>query len=71
MTEDFTWSTERPTYYPAFLEDHQESRRVRPVSWFRAPDLRGVSRANAFVIFPPGNHQHRAGQMFPVLPMEW
>ena len=67
LSEDFAYRTDRPTYYPAQL---QSSGTVRPVPWFGSPDLRGVAAANAFVVFPEGDHQHRAGQQFPVLCVE-
>ena len=40
---------------------------VRAVPWLGSPDLRGVTTANAFVLFPPGDHQHQAGQTLTVL----
>jgi hypothetical protein len=40
------------------------------VPWHGSPDLRGLTGANAFVVFPPGDHRHRAGQMFDVLRVE-
>jgi len=67
LSEDFAYRSDRPTYYPAQL---QSSGTVRPVPWFGSPDLRGVAAANAFVVFPEGDHQHRAGQQFPVLCVE-
>ena len=67
LAENFVYRTDRPTYYPARLEAHASGWRVRPVPWFGSADLRGVTRANAFVLFPVGDHQHRAGQIFPVL----
>jgi molybdopterin molybdotransferase len=70
LTEDFAYTTDRPTYHPAWLEAAEEGWRVRPVPWFGSPDLRGLVRANAFVFFPPGEHRHRAGQVCPVLRVE-
>ncbi|HXG11945.1 MAG TPA: gephyrin-like molybdotransferase Glp [Gemmataceae bacterium] len=67
LAEDFAYRTDRPTYHPARLELTASGWRVRPVPWFGSPDLRGLTRANAFVLLPPGDHQHRAGQSFPVL----
>lgn len=67
LAEDFAHRSDRPTYHPAHVEVGGEGWRARPVPWFGSPDLRGLTRANAFVVFPPGEHQHRAGQRFPVV----
>jgi molybdopterin molybdotransferase len=82
LAEDFAYRTDRPTYHPALLDSaplspwgrgaggEGEGWRVRVVPWFGSPDLRGLTRANAFVLLPAGDHQHRAGQVFPVLVVE-
>jgi len=70
LADDFAYRTDRPTYYPARLERHKSGWQVRPVPWFGSPDLRGLTEANAFVLFPVGDHQHRAGQTFAVLRVE-
>jgi molybdopterin molybdotransferase len=67
LAEDFAYRTDRPTYHPARLEAAEAGWRVRAVPWYGSPDLRGLTAANAFVLFPPGDHQHRAGQAFEVL----
>jgi molybdopterin molybdotransferase len=70
LAQDFAYRTDRPTYHPALLDAAETGWRVRAVPWYGSPDLRGLTKANAFVIFPPGDHQHRAGQMFDVLRVE-
>jgi molybdopterin molybdotransferase len=70
LAEDFAYRTDRPTYHPAWLGAGDLGWRVRPVPWFGSPDLRGLTRANAFVVFPAGDHQHRAGQVCTVLKVE-
>jgi molybdopterin molybdotransferase len=70
LAEDFGYKTDRPTYHPARLESAGTSLRVRPVPWFGSSDLRGLAQANAFVLFLPGDHQHRAGQVYSVLTTE-
>jgi molybdopterin molybdotransferase len=70
LSEDYAYRTDRPTYHPAVLEATEEGWRVRAVPWFGSPDLRGLTKANAFVVFPAGDHQHRTGQVFPVLRVE-
>jgi molybdopterin molybdotransferase len=70
LAEDFAYRTDRPTYYPARLELGEQGWRIRPMPWFGSPDLRSLAQAQAFVVFPPGDHRHRAGQEFPVLVVE-
>jgi molybdopterin molybdotransferase len=70
LAEDFAYRTDRPTFHPARLEVGESGWRVRPVPWFGSPDLRGLVPANAFVVLPAGDNQHRAGQSFPVLRVE-
>jgi molybdopterin molybdotransferase len=70
LIEDFAYRTDRPTYHPARLHQGENGWRVLPVPWFGSPDLRGLTRANAFVLFPPGDHVHHAGQPFAVLKVE-
>jgi molybdopterin molybdotransferase len=70
LADDFAYRTERPTYHPAHLEMTDAGRRVRPVKWFGSADLLGLTRANALVLLPAGDHQHRAGQVFEVLELD-
>jgi molybdopterin molybdotransferase len=70
LAEDFAYRTDRPTYHPARLETSDRGWRVRPVPWFGSADLRGLTRANALLVFPPGDHRHQAGQTFQVLSLD-
>ena len=70
LAEDYAYRTDRPTYHPARLEAGASGWQVRAVPWFGSPDLRGLLLANAFVVFPAGDHVHRAGQTFPALSTE-
>jgi molybdopterin molybdotransferase len=67
LVEDYAYKTDRPTYHPARVEATDAGWQVRPVPWFGSPDLRGLTRANALVVFPAGDHTHRAGERFPVM----
>lgn len=67
LVEDFPYRTDRPTYHPAHLEATGEGWSVRAVPWFGSPDLRGLTRANALLVLPVGDHLHQAGQVLPVL----
>jgi molybdopterin molybdotransferase len=70
LAEDFAYRTDRPTYHPARLELCEGRYAVRPVPWFGSADLRGLARANALLVLPAGDHQHRAGGTFPVVPLD-
>jgi molybdopterin molybdotransferase len=70
LAEDFNYKTDRPTYHPARVEASSEGWRVRVVPWFGSADLRALADADALVLFPVGEHRHRAGQLFPVLRMD-
>jgi molybdopterin molybdotransferase len=70
LAEDFPYRSDRPTYHPAWLESRETGWSVRPVAWFGSPDLRGLTRANSFVILPAGDYLHRAGKPMAVLKVE-
>jgi molybdopterin molybdotransferase len=70
LVEDYSYRTDRPTYHPARLELTAQGYRVAVVPWFGSPDLRGLLRANAVALLPPGDLIHRAGQAYSVLPFE-
>jgi molybdopterin molybdotransferase len=70
LAEDFAYPTDRPTYHPARLETMAAGWRVRPVKWFGSADLRGLTQANALVLLPVGDGQHRAGQVFQALSLD-
>ena len=63
LAADFAYSTDRPTYHPARVEDG----RVQPVTWHGSPDLRALTLADALVLLPVGNQWHQAGVMLPTL----
>jgi molybdopterin molybdotransferase len=67
LEEDYPYRTSQPTYHPARIRIEGTGVRVRPVAWFGSADLAGIGGANGFVLFPPGDHHHRAGQVFSVL----
>jgi molybdopterin molybdotransferase len=70
LDRNFPSKGDRPTYHPAFLQWENDGWRVRPAEWFGSPDLRGLIGTNAFIVFPPGEHLHQAGQRFSVLKVE-
>jgi molybdopterin molybdotransferase len=70
LADDVAHRSDRPTYHPCLLVPKDESWEVKPVPWFGSPDLRGLLQSDAFVLFPPGEHKFKAGQVFPVLKVE-
>jgi molybdopterin molybdotransferase len=70
LTEDFPYRSDRPTYHPAFLTAEGDGYRVRPVPWLGSADLRALTRANALMVLPAGDHQHRKGQRLEVLSLD-
>jgi molybdopterin molybdotransferase len=67
LAREFAYATDRPTYHPARLNWNSTGPEVELVPWFGSSDLRGLGESNAFVVLPPGNQRHPAGQCFPVL----
>jgi molybdopterin molybdotransferase len=68
---DFTYRTDRPTYYPARLTQDRDGRwQVAPVSWSGSGDLLPLTRANALMIVPAGEHRYFAGNHMDALPLE-
>jgi molybdopterin molybdotransferase len=70
LSENFVYKTDRPTYYPSWLEWEGKGYQVRPVPWFGSPDLRALTRANAFMFVASGEHQLPAGQVVSVMKTE-
>jgi molybdopterin molybdotransferase len=70
LTEDFSSRGDRQTYHPAVLSGKCSGWQVRPAPWFGSPDLRGVTAANAFAVFPAGDHVHHKGDEVEVLVVE-
>jgi molybdopterin molybdotransferase len=70
LLDDFVYKTDRPTYHPAWLESAEEGWNIRPVPWFGSGDLRGLTRANALVLFDAAHAEHHAGNIYPVLRIE-
>jgi molybdopterin molybdotransferase len=67
LTENFAYRSDRPTYHPAWLDAGEQGWRVRAVPWFGSPDLRGLRRANALMLFEPNQGERREGNIYPVM----
>jgi len=70
LTENFAYKTDRPTYYPAWLAWEEKGYHARPVPWFGSPDLRALTRANAFIFIAAGEHRLPSGQLVSVMKTE-
>jgi molybdopterin molybdotransferase len=67
LTEDRSSRSDRPTYWPAWVEQSKDGPVVRLVAWKGSPDLRATTEANCFAIFPAGEYQFRRGERIEVL----
>lgn len=67
LQREFRHKSDRPTYHPAMLNFDESGPVVDPASWFGSADLRGLSKSNAFVIFPPADEVFPAGRICPAL----
>jgi molybdopterin molybdotransferase len=70
LAEEFNYRSDRPTYYPVRLETGEVGWQVRPVPWLGSPDLRGLTRANAFAVLAPGDHRFARGDIVSVMLVE-
>jgi molybdopterin molybdotransferase len=74
LTEEFAYRTDRPTYHPAELAVGPTGWEVRALPGGGSSDLLSLTRANALVVLPDGDHVHRTGQLLPVVrldPVPW
>jgi molybdopterin molybdotransferase len=69
LASGFTHRGDRPTYYPAVVEDADCSTRpiVSPLRWAGSADLRGLADANALAIFPAGDFTYAAAESVQAL----
>lgn len=67
---DFPYQSDRPTYYPARLEEAVDRWEVSPLPWLGSGDLRAFLRANALLRLPAGDFQLFAGRSVEVLRLE-
>lgn len=67
LTEAFQHKSDRPTYFPvklSLLEGHWQA---TPLKWKGSGDLRTLSQATTFAIFPIGEVRYAAGSSIEVL----
>jgi len=67
LEESIAEVNDRPTYRPAKLELGEVGYSVRPLPWLGAPDLRGLQRADALLVLPPGETRLDAGMLANVI----
>jgi molybdopterin molybdotransferase len=67
LSEPLAANHDRPTYHPAVITQTATGRTVKPLPWFGSADLKGLLSANGFIILPPGEVKHAAGDVVPVL----
>lgn len=67
LAEDVVHRSDRPTYHPAVVRESPSGNDVWLVPWFGSADLRGLARANALAVLPPGEHHLARGTAVPVL----
>jgi molybdopterin molybdotransferase len=70
LSADFTYKTDRPTYYPARLEHAARSWRVEMLPWQGSADLRALLPADGLAVLPAGELIYRAGQFLDVLRLD-
>lgn len=67
LTRRFEFRDERPTCFPAWIEERMEGRFVTPVDWKGSADLRGTMAANGMIAFPAGERTYSEGEAVSVL----
>lgn len=70
LAAPFRHRGDRPTFHPARRADRDDGTDwFEPLPWSGSSDLLSVSRADGFLGFPAGDHDHDPGERVPFLPM--
>lgn len=69
LTRSFVHGGDRPTYHPSRWVAGVGSA-LEPLEWVGSADLRTITRADGFAVFPAGDRAHEAGEFVPFLPLE-
>jgi molybdopterin molybdotransferase len=67
LTQDHQQRGERPTYWPAAVNERDGQRSVTPLPWKGSGDLATLANANCLAFFPGGDRLFRAGESIGVL----
>jgi molybdopterin molybdotransferase len=70
LDEPFHHDHERPTFFPAVVEERQAGLWTRPGGWFGSADLRAMTRANALLVVPPGSAHWERGTEVAVIRLD-
>ena len=70
LTIPFQNSNDRPTYFPARIEVHEDGWKIEPLKWFGSADLCSISSANALIVLPAGKVDYPAGEKVRAIPLE-
>ncbi len=72
LAAPFRHRGDRPTFHPARLQKSGEDLdQIQPLDWKGSADLRTAAIADGFAIFPPGDHDHPAGEVVRFLPLNF
>lgn len=66
---DETYTSDRPTFHPAFIEFHGSSATARTIPWQGSSDLKATLSANGMIYFPPSAQPVKQGD--PVIVHKW
>lgn len=70
LARAFRHHGDRPTFYPAAeIRSDEPIVTVEPIAWAGSPDLRAVTRADGFLLFPSGERAWNPGESLPFLPV--
>ncbi len=67
LAQDFKLRTDRPTYWPAVLEECDQAATVRALDWIGSADLHRFAQHNCLIAFPAADRHYAAGDLVPVL----
>jgi molybdopterin molybdotransferase len=71
LGSEFSYRTDRPTYYPARLTHAPDGPwQVTPVPWSGSGDLLPLTQANGLLLIPRGEQRYSAGACVDVLPLD-
>jgi molybdopterin molybdotransferase len=70
FSESFQHQSDRPTYYPAWIEPAASGWYVKAVPWLGSADLRAFLKANALLVLPPGPQRWQTGDAVDVMKLD-
>ncbi len=67
LTDDFTYNTNRETFFPAIVTTNNGQLCVTPINWKGSSDLRSTTSANASLRIPSGEEIWKSGTLMQAL----